>query len=676
MTDPTSPLPGNKPATPEPSVGKTKKPGEESPPPDRPRTLAPKTTVHNLTARRIGITSSRSQGVEFVLPPFGRREVAPQTEARFDFAAWAERDLINFEREAPPVEGSDNRSDLAIGCLFWVVLLGVPVGVFVPPLQTNPWYWGVLAVIVIGVSLYGFVKANWAKLLRQFWQWLTQWINLLMNLGVGIGLPAAVILFFGGGLQLFVPDQDRYLSLALLGRLLQWALISIASILPAGLYFLFDRQRLGTLRESFFRDITILDPTVETLNDARSIHGTRVEEIYGPDDKSGGGDRFLSGTRWPIFVATLVVTHGWILALSPFGKPEPITTLAQVLALLVPQWTPVNLGFLGAYFFAINMILRRYLLADLKPKAYSHITVRILAVIVLVWVLSLIPDLVGNTVTAVGDAATTVVSSLSGAPAAAQPAATSPQPGTAEQEPASSQPGPLLLILAFFVGIVPETGTAIIQEYLRSQKFLADRIPSLQEKLPLNDLEGVNLYNRARLLDEGIENIENLAHHDLIDLLLQTRIPLPRLVDWVDQGILYLHIVDVTEVESQSTAEAQKKTVALQKLRLYGIRTATDLERVYDAAKRRDARGGKAGPDSETRRLLGLLNDANEKVQRVRTILDCIADDEWMVYIRNWRDLSRFHDKTWTLEEVGTPNPDILGPDYEPRPQPSHRHDF
>ena len=64
----------------------------------------------------------------------------------------------------------------------------------------------------------------------------------------------------------------------------------------------------------------------------------------------------------------------------------------------------------------------------------------------------------------------------------------------------------------------------------------------IAERDPLTNLEGIDLYDRARLLDEGVSNVEGLAHHDLIELMLQTRIPAPRLVDWIDQAILYLHV--------------------------------------------------------------------------------------------------------------------------------------
>ncbi len=53
--------------------------------------------------------------------------------------------------------------------------------------------------------------------------------------------------------------------------------------------------------------------------------------------------------------------------------------------------------------------------------------------------------------------------------------------------------------------------------------------------------------------------MEGLAHHDLIELLLQTRIPAPRLVDWTDQAILYLHVGDAGDTgDGTTTATASR----------------------------------------------------------------------------------------------------------------------
>ena len=62
----------------------------------------------------------------------------------------------------------------------------------------------------------------------------------------------------------------------------------------------------------------------------------------------------------------------------------------------------------------------------------------------------------------------------------------------------------------------------------------------LDEPAPLTELEGIDLYDRTRLAEEGINNIEALAHADLVDLMSSTRISAAELVDWTDQAILYL----------------------------------------------------------------------------------------------------------------------------------------
>jgi hypothetical protein len=427
------------------------------------------------------------------------------------------------------------------------------------------------------------------------------------------------------------------------------------------LYFLFDRQQLGTLRENFFRDIILLDSNVVTLEDATSIYGGRVDEVYGPEEGARGKGRFLYGTRWPILVATLMITLGWLITLLPVGPVPADLQPGDLYTLLIPRLTAVNFGFLGTYFFALNMILRRYARADLKPKAYSHITVRILVVIVLVWALSVLPQFWDNVTEGISNIRAGIVQPTQQATIEPTPT-TTVQPDVSgdeqtaagtqsskEESPATSpeEAGPLLLLLAFFVGIVPETGQAVIQEYLRNQQWLRDRIPSLQEEHPLTKLEGINLYDRARLLEEGIENIENLVHHDLIDLMLQTRIPLPRLVDWVDQGILYLHLVEPEQMESAPAKEEGKEEKteppisSLQTLRKYGIRTATDLEKAYDAAVVRAKKN-----EEELEYFLGILDAPDAKVKRLQVILDALTDDEWLAYVRNWRDLSRFQKET------------------------------
>ncbi|MCP4361116.1 MAG: hypothetical protein GY796_24170 [Chloroflexi bacterium] len=585
-------------------------------------------TIKNQTDKRIGIPVTKgkeeaehSSQYLFILPPFGERTF-DEKETPVDYKPWKEQNIVTVQDVKEVTQ--DENAYLSLGCLVWVFLLGIPLGLFVPALKT-PWYWGVFTLVVVLILLYPVVIGRG----RMIKLWLMQMFHLVVILAIGIGLPAIIIYFFGGGRDLLTMDSAGQPSLRLLGRGMQLTFITITSLFPALLYFLFDRQKLKTLRNGFFRTVIQLDPTILTLNDAESVYGERVEEIYGVEESARGKGRYLYGSRAPVFLTTLVMVVGWILVLLPIGPLPANFQSDDLLSLFKPRPMAINFGFLGSYFFALGMILRRYVRADLKPKAYSHITVRILTVIVLVWTLSLAPD-VWNDVT---DGVSNLVS---------QPAETTPEETDetqTEEAQSAEDKHPFMFMLAFFIGIVPETGTALLQDYLRGRKRISSRIPSLQEKLPLSHLEGINLYERARLLEEGIENIENLAHHDLIDLMLQTRIPVSRLIDWVDQGVLYLHLVDIILTVDEDEEQPTGIKKALHKLRRYGIRTATDLEGACKAAKKRKELGI----------LLGILDEPGDQVKRLQVILDTLSDDEWMAYIREWRDPSRYQDTVYVL---------------------------
>ena len=58
------------------------------------------------------------------------------------------------------------------------------------------------------------------------------------------------------------------------------------------------------------------------------------------------------------------------------------------------------------------------------------------------------------------------------------------------------------------------------------------------DELPLSLIQGISFWHEYRLEEEGIENVQNLATCDLIDLALTTRYNLRTLLDWVDQAVL------------------------------------------------------------------------------------------------------------------------------------------
>jgi len=198
----------------------------------------------------------------------------------------------------------------------------------------------------------------------------------------------------------------------------------------------------------------------------------------------------------------------------------------------------------------------------------------------------------------------------------------------------------MMLLLAFFVGIVPETATAIVQDLLQQWKPVGRAIPSLGEDHPLSRLDGMTLYDRSHLLEVGIENIESLAHHNIVDIILWTRIPTARLVDFVDQSILYLHL----RGPALATGQDGDSDEARRLLARHGIRTATDLERACALAASRST--------EERERLLALLDDPALPVHRLQIVLDALGDDEWMVNVRNWRDQSAFGEPVRSVEEL------------------------
>ncbi len=127
----------------------------------------------------------------------------------------------------------------------------------------------------------------------------------------------------------------------------------------------------------------------------------------------------------------------------------------------------------------MSMLFRRYARSDIKPTAYAHFAIRTITAVIIAWAVTLV------------------------------------LPGNSDTTSA--------LVIAFVVGFFPDTGLTAIFEFVKNTSFIKTNIPSLAEKYALERLDGINIYHRARLIDEGIENMENLAHAELIELILQTR---------------------------------------------------------------------------------------------------------------------------------------------------------
>ena len=525
--------------------------------------------VANQTAKRISIRSDRYKE-SLVIPPFGSRTINSEILKNYDFIDWERQYLISLT----PPEVENNTALTTLG--FLVIIFGLFLVVGAPlAVLTRSMSWvtigitsAVFAVLIL-IALY-FSQNRSQSFGGNLWEWVKLLPGILLVVLAGAGLPLAIVYVFGGGSQLITVP----LQLASLGRSLQVGFIAVASLLPALLFYLFGRQQVKKQRQNFFREVMSLDPNVQSLSEARTKYEPLLDTVY------DSGNSPLSIIL--LLISTSMLVLGWIIALEPVGIPKSnVTSLTEF---FLPEKSAFTFGFLGAYFFTLNLIFRRYVRADLTPKTYAFITVRFLITVVLVWVVSSLPQFANDSIWQAG-----------------------------------------MLAIIFIVGLFPDTGLALIEDYVKK---IINRQVSEKESLSLTLIEGINLYDRARLLEEGIENLENLAHHNLIELVARTRIPTSRLVDMFDQAILYLHLglsrermerapSSKPQPENPGAAEQGEAEELLFKLKSYGIRTATDL---VNALK---------NP--------GAIEKASLPLNRLNIILDTMSDDEWFEYIKEWR---------------------------------------
>jgi hypothetical protein len=386
--------------------------------------------------------------------------------------------------------------------------------------------------------------------------------------------------------------------------------LALAIMIPPGLYYLFiatrrdsllnayisNLSRLGLLRHQ--RGLQYTDGTagavVEAENDrARRVRGfvERFEAIYGklPDDyipklidatsesssnefpKAPGASSHVDlKTMLPVVSAMILSAVGWAIVLPPsqasfrnivlnqpatvaavpssetakptgaiaspngvagndVGTPAtPIKTATSWSSALGPDVSPVAFAFIGSYFFSIQMLMRRFVRRDLGPNAYNAISARMILSIIGVWVLQEGLAIFGLT-------------------------------------PHSDY----LYIFAFAIGVFPHIIWQLITASVKRFKYLSIAIPNLTAPMPLSSLEGLSVWHEARLEEEDIENIPNLALADVVELMLTTKFPPHRIIDWVDQALLRM-VLGGAEGEANPTAPYAT-------LRSYGVRTATTL---------------------------------------------------------------------------------------------------
>jgi hypothetical protein len=259
-----------------------------------------------------------------------------------------------------------------------------------------------------------------------------------------------------------------------------------------------------------------------------TIYMAKFEAQYGRASRTGASrpsaKRSCLGALLPVAVVGLICSVGWasILLDESFLTGLSVASPANV----------IRFGFLGAYSFVIQMLVRRYLQQDLRPSTYVSATVRFILVFILAFVI----------------------------------ASVSP-----------SAPVAVQFAVAFIVGFFPIVG----MQWLRNFVTVALRrvVPTLQSAYPLADLDGLNVWYEAQLLEVGVEDMQNLVTANVVDILLTTRVPIGRLVDWIDQAALVIRLPSSSEETPKDRDD--RSDINHAALRRVGIRSATDLEAVF-----------------------------------------------------------------------------------------------
>lgn len=310
----------------------------------------------------------------------------------------------------------------------------------------------------------------------------------------------------------------------------------------------------------------------------KNIYQKKFEGHFWSLEDGATAFRALRGEKlWPVALATLLIAVGWILVVDP-GKLGQWELLPFQLTRAGNQQIPLEafrFAFLGAYFYVLQMLVRRYFQNDLKPGAYVNAIMRIIVVILLVWAIDQVW----------------------------------PSHFATESEWA----------LAFVIGVFPQIGWQALQNLVKAPFKLV--LKSLRQQYPLSELDGMNIWYESRLMEEGIEDLQNLATANFVDLMLNTRIPVERLVDWVDQAILFLHLGKKGKGEEESDRD---------KLRKFGIRTATDLE---DAFSVHDS--------GLTDKLQFVLNSGPREPSVLRTILSTLKREPNFYHVRQWKNFTK-----------------------------------
>jgi len=440
---------------------------------------------------------------------------------------------------------------------------------------------------------------------RQRWQHVKGWVSRVA-VGLWMNILILTTIAVAGALVYWGYAKAPSMPAAVLSAFAIWAL----AFLPGWMFVRFVGQRAGALWDEYVLQLHRLswdepenlpEPPATSKFFAswvdaggpwhareRNIYQQKFDAYYGKSVSRVAQEdewRLRAETLFPVFLAAVVFAVCWTAVLwHPGLTAQPSSTLDML-----------KYGFLGAYSFIVQMLVRRFFQSDLRPSAYASAVLRVIVVLILIPVVHQLFQYMGS----------------------------------------SSGPRPSEAIVAFIIGFFPLVAMQALQR--TAAVVLHVVVPTLTPEYPLNQLDGLNVWYEARLLEEGIEDMQNLTTANLIDVMLHTRVPVGRLVDWVDQSFLYLHL-DRSERGRWEEYRARRQTRKLRKELTPAERKAADLQPAIAM------RGHRAG--SRTRNGLRQLG--------IRTATDLMNAFPADKPASEWADLKRFDIDPYVVRTLGT----------------------
>jgi len=193
--------------------------------------------------------------------------------------------------------------------------------------------------------------------------------------------------------------------------------------------------------------------------------------------------------------------------------------------MVVHSLTAFAFGFLGAYIYSIGQLIRGYFTVDLSPSTFVSSAMRII---------------VASCTALVAAFGLSIIFGEHEAAAAAGKSVFSAVGNATGFHPSKEQWVGLLPVIGFFFGYFPNRALKTIQH-------LATRVLGNAEgrgygSTSLKNVSGMNISHAYRMEREGIDNLENLAASEPIEIALRTGFPYSQVKTWVGEARLRVHL--------------------------------------------------------------------------------------------------------------------------------------